>query len=439
VIPSASITSMELEGLTRTVRPPLWAVRTRLLWANRHFLARVTGICCVSSLAIAFLIPKQYKSKASIMPPDQQGSAAMMLAALAHSSSLGALGSIASSLSGGHASTELFMDLLHSGTVSNHLIDRFNLQHAYRKRYRVDAAKHLARITKITENKKSGIITVQVEDTDRERARDLAQGYLDELNKLVTSTSTSAAHRERVFIERRLNAVQGELENAELQLSHFSSNSSAFDLREQTRAMVDAGARLQAELLVEQSSLQSLRQIYGDGNIRVHQAQARITTLQQELGNLKGSQRAPTLPGDEIVADSSAAGSKTELYPSLLELPGLAVSYTDLYRKVKVQEAVYELLTQQYEIAHIEEAKDVPPVNVIDPPGLAEKKSFPPRIVLTLILTLCSFFSASLFVLARSHWSTLDADDHRKEIVSEVLPVLRRRIGSIRFLRRGAA
>ncbi len=439
-MPGASIASIERDEPVRAAKPPRWAVRVRLLWAHRHFLARVTCICCLVSLAIAFLIPKQYKSKTTIMPPDQQGAAAMMLAALAHSTSLGALGSLAGGLSGGHASTELFMDLLYSGTVSDHLIDRFNLQHAYHKRYRMDAAKRLARITKITENKKSGIITIQVEDTDRARARDLTQAYLDELNKLVMSTSTSAAHRERVFIEQRLNAVQVELENAELQLSQFSSKSSAFDLREQTRAMVDAGARLQAELLVEQSSLQSLRQIYGDGNIRVHQAQARIATLQQELGKLKGTPVAPPSGGsDDTVADSGSVSSKTELYPSLLQLPGLAVSYTDLYRKVKVQETVYELLTQQYEIAHIEEAKDVPPVNVIDPPGLAEKKSFPPRILLTLVLTLSSFVGASVFVLVRSYWATLAADDHRKEIVGEVLPVLRRRISSIRLLRRGAA
>lgn len=372
------------------------------------------------------------------MPPDQQGSAAMMLAALAHSSSLGALGSLAGSLTGSHASTELFIDLLHSGTVSDHLVDRFNLQHAYHKRYRTDAAKRLARITTITENKRSGVITIQVEDTDRERARDLTQGYLDELNKLVMLTSTSAAHRERVFIEQRLHAVQGDLENAELQLSHFSSKSSAFDLREQTRAMVDAGARLQAELLVEQSSLQSQKQIYGDGNIRVLQAQARIATLQQELGKLKGTPGAAS-NSDEAVANSDAANGKTELYPPLVQLPGLAVSYTDLYRKVKVQETVYELLTQQYEIAHIEEAKDVPPVNVIDSPGVAEKKSFPPRILLTLLLTFSSFMGASLFVLGRSHWSALASDDPRKEIAGEVLPVLRRRISSFRLFRRGAA
>ncbi len=218
------------------------------------------------------------------------------------------MSSLAGGLPGSHSSAELFIDLLRSGTVSDHLIDRFNLQHVYHKRYRVDAAKHLAHLTKITENKKSGVITIEVEDTDRERARDLAQAYLDELNQLVTRTSTSAAHRERVFIEQRLHQVKASLEDAEMKLSQFSSNTSAIDIKEQTRAMVDAGARVQAELMVEQSGLQSLRQIYGDGNVRVRESEARIASLQAQLAKMTGSS-APLPaadahdPGDELGFD----------------------------------------------------------------------------------------------------------------------------------------
>ena len=436
--PNATFVTMEREAPVEIGSKPRWAVRTHLLWGHRHNLARVTVVSFAVSLAIAFLIPKQYKSTTSIMPPEQQSSGAMMLAALvSHAGSLGALGNLAG-LSGGHASADLFVDLLHSGTVSEHLIDRFNLQHVYRKRYRIDAAKHLARITNITENKKSGIITIQVEDTSRERARDLTQGYLDELNQLVVKTNTSAAHRERMFIEERLRSVQTALQDAELQLSQFSSKSSAFDIREQTRAMVDAGARIEAELLVEQSGLQSLRQIYGDDNIRVRQSQARIANLQRELVSMKGAPATASAgKSSDAGADSTGNRVSTELYPPLRQLPGLAVSYTDLYRRVKVQETVFELLTQQYEMARIEEAKDVPPVNVIDLPGLAEKKSFPPRLLLSLLLTFLSLVVASVLVLARIHWAGLAASDPRKEIAVEIVPVLQRRFRSILAFRRG--
>jgi uncharacterized protein involved in exopolysaccharide biosynthesis len=421
-----------------------WAVRALLLWRHRRRLARVTAISLLISLAISFAIPKRYKSTTSIMPPDQQNTGAMMLAALAGRSgamggSLGGLGSLAGSLLGAHTTTDLFIDLLRSGTVTGELIDRFNLQHVYHKRYRIETAKHLARLTTITEDKKSGVLTIEVEDTNRIRARDLAQGYLDGLNKLVAQTNTSAAHRERVFIEQRLHAVQGDLEDAELQLSQFSSKSSAVDIKEQTRAMVDAGARVQAELLVEQSGLQSLRQIYGDGNVRVRETEARIQSLQGELTTMTGSSaplRAAAAP--DTGTSSEGDDDKGELYPPLRQLPRLAVPYTDLYRRVKVQEAVFELLTQQYEMARIEEAKDVPSVNVIDPPEIAEKKSFPPRLLLTLLLTFLSFASASSLIVMQDRWSKIDARDPRKALAVEVLPVLRRRARAILRLGRGA-
>ena len=437
------LATLEKNEETLIAQQAHWAVRAMLLWKHRRRLARVTAISLLVSLGIAFAIPKRYKSVTSIMPPDQQNSGAMMLAALASHSggagSLGGLGSLASSLFGGHTTTALFINLLRSGTVTGHLIDRFHLQHVYHKRYRIDTAKHLARLTKITEDKKSGVITIEVEDTNPVRARDLAQGYLDELNKLVTQTNTSAAHRERIFIEQRLHAVQANLERAELELSAFSSKSSTIDIKEQTRAMVDAGARVQAELLVEQSGLQSLRQIYGDGNVRVRETEARIASLQHEINQMTGSSAPlnPEVGGGS--APSSASDDKGELYPPLRQLPRLAVPYADLYRRVRVQEAVFELLTQQYEMARIEEVKDVPMVSVIDPPGVPEKKSFPHRLLITLLLTFFSFATASAWILIRNHWSKVDPRDPRKALAAEVMPILRRRSRAIFASRRGAA
>jgi uncharacterized protein involved in exopolysaccharide biosynthesis len=427
-------------GLLAAEQPTHWAIRVSLLWQHRRILARVTAISLVAGLGIAFAIPKQYTSVTTIMPPDQQGSSAMLLAALAgRGSGLGALGSLAGSFLGEHPTTALFIDLLQSGTVSGHLIKRFDLKHVYHKRYNIDTAKHLARVTKITDDKKSGVITIKVEDRDPVRARDLAQGYLDELNGLVTRTSTSAARQERIFIERRLQTVQADLEHAQLELSEFSSKNSTIDIREQTRAMVDAGARVQGELLVEQSGLQSLRQIYGDGNVRVRETEARISALQQDLNKMTGSS-APLIPqtAEEDNA-KSAPEDKGELYPPLRQLPRLAVPYADLYRRVRVQEAVFELLTQQYEIASIDEAKDTPVIKVIDPPGVPEKKSFPPRLLFALLFAFLSFAGTSALILMRERWSNIDPHDPRKLLASEVLPVLRRRFKALYAARRGAA
>jgi capsule polysaccharide export protein KpsE/RkpR len=412
--------------------PADWVSRARLLWQYRHTLARVTAIALVVSLGIAFVIPKRYKSIARIMPPDQQGSGAMLLAALTGRSGglggLGSLGSLAGGLLGGHTNTALYESLLESGTVGGRLIDRFDLQKVYRSRYRFTTAKHLANMTKVTDDKKSGVITIAVQDTDPVRARDLAQAYLDELNNLLTRTSSSSARQERIFIESRLRSVGADLEQAQLALSEFSSKNTTIDLKEQTRGLVDAGARVQGELLVEQSGLQSLRQIYGDGNVRVRETEARIASLQRDLQKMAGTS-APLAEGDAVVGHAwASADDKGELYPPLRQLPRLAVPYANLYRRVRVQETVFELLTQQYEMARIEEAKDVPVVTVIDTPGIPERKFFPPRLLLTLFLTFLAFAATAALIVSREHWRAVDICDARKKLAIEILSVLRRRL-----------
>jgi uncharacterized protein involved in exopolysaccharide biosynthesis len=419
----------EVVKTTAEARPANWVVNSTVVWEHRRLLARAIVISLAAGLLIAFLIPKKYTSTGRIMPPDNGGSGMALLAALTGgrgSTDMGGLGSLAGSLLGMRNSSALFVDLLRSGTVSGDLIERFQLQHAWRKRYKVDAAKYLARHTTITDDKRSGVITVAVEDSDPRRARDLAQGYLEELNKLVTRTSTSSARQERIFIEKRLRGVEADLKQAQVALSEFASTHTTIDLSEQTRAMVDAGARLQAEQIATQAEVDSLKQIYGDTNVRVRAAQARAAEVQRQLTKLGGTAGVGGANGAENEEPSG------ELYPPLRQLPRLAVPYSELYRRVRVQEAVYELLTQEYEVARIQEAKDVPAVSVIDAPGIPEKKSFPPRLLVTAVITVLSIGGTVLFVLFRKRWELVEETDQRKVLARDVAETVRGHIRRVR-------
>lgn len=404
---------------------PNWVVNGNVLWSHRRRLAQVAAISLVLSLAIAFLLPKRYTSTARIMPPSSSTGGTALLAALAgRGTALAGLGSLAGGLLGGGGNTALFIDLLRSGTVSGHLIDRFDLLHVYHSRYRIDAAKHLTRITKIVDDKKSGVITLTVTDSDPVRARDLAQAYLDELNQLVNRTNTSSARQERIFLERRLQGVRADLEKAQHQLGDFSSTNATIDIKEQARATVDAASRLEVQMIAEQSALNSLRQIYGDDNVRVRSAQARIAVLRGEMAKLGGSSEAPLTDGKTAAANSSGS-VENSLYPPLRQLPRLAVPYADLYREVQVQEGVYQLLTQQYELARLQEAKDVPVVSVIDAPGIPEKKSFPPRLLLSLILTAAAVLAFCAALLIRNQWRQVQANDPGKALAIEIVTGVR--------------
>jgi uncharacterized protein involved in exopolysaccharide biosynthesis len=405
---------------------PNWVTNARVLWEHRGRLLRLAGVAIMVNFGLVLLIPKQYESTARIMPPERSGSDTTMLAALAgHALGADMLGSLAASMLGVHNSGALFVDLLRSGSVTGHIIDHFQLVSVFHARYRVDAAKRLARRTQIEQDKKSGVITITVTDTDPERARDIAQAYLDDLNLLVNRTSTSSAHRERLFIERRLETVKRDLDRAQQAMSDFSSTHSTIDIREQTRATVDAAAKLEAELVVTQGELQSLEQIYGNQNVRVRAAEARIANLKHEMGKLGGSSdELPAETGHSSRIDSPDGDSAPIDYPPLRQLPRLAVPYANLYRNVRVQENIFELLTQQYELARIQEAKDIPVISIIDAPGIPEKKSFPPRTLLTLIMTMVVVGASCTWQIFRHHWNNLSDQDPRRVLARDVFATI---------------
>ena len=403
--------------LARPATQANWVVNAALLWAHRRTLVRVVAVALVISGAIAFLMPKQYESTARLMPPDQGGSSSALIAALAGRSLGGLAGfsGLAGSLLGERTSGALFMEFLRSRAVIDRLIDRFNLQQVYHKRYRIDTVKYVTKHTKIVDDKKSGVITLTFTDTDPERAHVIAQAYLEELNHTITTSNVSSARREREFIEKRLVSVHDELQSAQKALSEFSSTNTTLDIKEQTHAMVDVAAKLQGELIVAQSELESLQQIYGAENVRVRAAKARIAGLQQEVTKLNGN--SAEMP-EVATAATSKGGS--DAYPSLRQLPRLAVPYANLYRRVRIQETVYELLSQQYEMARIQEAKDTPVVSVLDAPLVPEKKSFPPRLIVMLVLTFFVFVIASAFIIARNLWAQVSLSDPRKQLANEV-------------------
>jgi capsule polysaccharide export protein KpsE/RkpR len=408
----------QLEPLASTHKQPdqTWVINAALLWSRRGFLARAAVAGLLLSALVVLLLPNQYESTTRIMPPEQtSGSAAMLAALVGRGQASGGLGSLAGGLFGGRSNGALFVDLLRSSTISGHLIDRFQLQHVYGQRYIEDTAKKLGRKTSVTEDAKSGVITIVVEDTERGRARDLAQAYVEELNALVVKVNTSSAKREREFIEQRLQTVGRELQQAQLEMSEFSTKNAAIDIKEQTRAMVDADAKLQGQLVANKSELDSLEQIYGSQNARVRAAEARVAALRRELSR-ESDGSAPS--------SSDQTGDGVLPYPALRQLPALAVPWANLYRRVRIEETVYEMLSAQYETARIEEAKSIPTVSIIDSAGWPEKKSSPHRLILVLVSTLIALAAGSLSLLMQRSWAGIDDADTRKLIGRELTATL---------------
>ena len=389
--------------------PRLFAA-TEVLWDRRRLFLRIAVSALIASTIIVFLIPRKYDATTTIMPPDEMGNSGMMLAALAGKASP-ELASLAGSLVGAKTTGATFVALLGSRSVQDAIVTRFNLQSVYWVRHKEDARKVLSARTSVTEDRKSGVIAITVRDRAPERARDIAQAYVEELNRLIAQVTTSSARRQRIFIEQRLVSVKSGLEDAEKQFSEFASKNTVLDVKEQTKAMVESAANLQGQLIAAQSELQGLEQVYAQNNVRVRAAHARVEELKSQLQKINGSTSA-------LLSDATQS---EQMYPSIRQLPLLGVQWADLYRRMKIQETVYELLTQQYEMARIEEAKEVPTVNIIDPAEIPESKAFPPRVLLVTAMMGIVLTAAVMWVLAFWQFNLLGANDPRKILVMRVV------------------
>jgi hypothetical protein len=169
-------------------------------------------------------------------------------------------------------------------------------------------------------------------------------------------------------------------------------------------------------LIAAQAEVSGLRQIYTSNNVRVRSAEARVNELQSKLNEIGGS-------------DSLGAVKESGMiFPSIRKLPILGVTYADLYLQTKIQQTVFELLTQQYEMAKVQEAKEIPSVKVLDVAVVPTKRSFPPRLLITILGTLLGLAAAVTWIIARTKWDAADAGNPRKVLATEVFMTVRARL-----------
>jgi len=422
------------------------AEQVRLLWRHRRFFFRIGAVGLIVSTLVAFSIPKSYTSTTQLMPPDSQSPSGMaMMAAMA--AKVGGLGGVAGDLLGLKSSGALFIGVLRSQTSQDRLVDQFDLRKVYGTRLVADARTRLDENTSISEDKKSGIITISVTDHSPQRAAALAGAYVDELNALVSDLSTSSAHRERVFLEDRLKVAKLDLDDASSQLAQFSSRNGTLDIQTEGKAMLEAASTLAGQLIAAQSELEGLRQIYTDNNSRVRALNARVVELRKQLHKLSGTQEdgptgnIATTKGANGTAPAGADSSHTQVadasqggklgglpFPTIRNLPLLGAKYADHYRRAKIQETVYELLTEQYELAKVQEAKETPSVKVLDPAKIPERKSYPHRLVIMVLGTFLALTMSVVWVLGSARWEEADPKDPRKVLLHEVADALKTRI-----------
>lgn len=350
-------------------------------WKRNFFLSLVVGI---AALGIAYLIPPTFTARTSFLPPQQQQSTAS--AALA---SLGALGNLASAAGGLRTPADQYASLLSSVTVADRIVDKFKLMDVYEAKLRTDARTQLGLRLRISVGKKDGIIGLEVDDHDPERAAAIANQHVEELRRLTSQLALTEAQQRRAFFESHLKQTRDRLTDAQQALEASGFNQGA--LKTEPKAAAESYARLKAQITAAEVRLQALRQKLADNAPEVQETRAVLATLREQVAQAEAS---------------TGSGERSD--------------YIGKYREFKYQEALFELFSRQYEVARIDESRDGTLIQVIDPATPPERKSKPKRATIAVTATLVSFVLLCVATVLGDRWRRLAADAHSADKISRL-------------------
>jgi uncharacterized protein involved in exopolysaccharide biosynthesis len=349
-----------------------------VLLKRKKLIIGITFGAAVITAIICFIIPRTYQAETAILPPQQSSSTAAQL--LSQLGGTGLAGFVGGAI-GMQTSSDLYIGMLRSRTVLDHIIDRFKLMELYDEEYREDVRKKLEEdIMEATGDKNSGIITVSIEDKDPKRAADMANALVDELKNLTKGLAVTEAAQRRLFFEDQLKDTKTSLIKAEEAMRGFQERTGALQVEEQAKAVIEGIANLRAQIAAKEVEIKVMKTYSTPNNPDLQKAAEALKGLKDELNKLEtkgGSGYDPLMPTGRM--------------------PEVGTEYVRRLRDLKFNETLFELLTKQYELAKLDEARDAAVIQVIDKAVPPEKKAKPKSILIILIAT-CGGFFLSIFV-----------------------------------------
>ena len=311
------------------------------------------------ALGASFLVEPTFTGRSTFLPPQQsQSSAAAVLG------QLGSLAGLSGSATGIKSAADQYVALMESVNVADRILDQFELLKVYELEFRVDARKRLAKNVRIWVGLKDGLITVEVDDNDPQRAADMANAYLSELKRITGELALTEAQQRRAFFQAQLSQTNEALTKAQiaLQASGFSPGA----LKAEPKAAAETYARIRAEVTAAEVRLQTLRRGLADTAPEVQQQLTLLSALRGQVGKVEASSR------------EEDAG------------PG----YVSKYREFKYQEVLFDMFSRQFELARVDEAREGVLIQPVDVALKPERKSRPRRTWVAL-----GGYAAALFIL----------------------------------------
>ncbi len=378
----------------------LWDYLMVLAKWRRMIGLNFIGVCLLVVL-ISLFLPKWYTATTSILPPQGEGGGLSLPSGLATLASLsGGL-----SLPGTATPSDVFAAILKSRSVAERVIRVNGLMKVYKAKDLQEAMRTLHNHSNIDVSPE-GIIRIEVTEKDPSLAARVANSLVEALDGVNREKSTSRAKSARIFIEKRLDSTKAELKRAEEKLRRFQEVHKAISLSDQIKAAIEKAADLRAEKAVLEIKLGVLRQSMGGIHPQVQRLRTQINEYDKQLRKME------------------FGGGEDDFLLPFSQVPSFALELARLARDLKVEEEIFEFLTQQYEQAKIQEKRDTPTVQVLDEAIPPTQKSKPKRTVLVGLAGLLSLFVGVFLAFGLEYMERVSSSEESQKI-SRISSLLR--------------
>jgi uncharacterized protein involved in exopolysaccharide biosynthesis len=351
---------------------------------KKFLFALLLPVMIVSYLAIYFLIDEQFDSSSLLVPTEDTSLGGIS----------GLIGSFNSNLPfdigvGSSPEMNMYNTIIYSRTNLQMIIDNFDLYSVYElspevKNYKQIALKTLASSISAYENEFNAY-EITVRANSPKLSADITNYIVRTLNEKLIELRTQKSKNNRIFLKDRVTEIRESLKNSEDSLMIYQEKSGMLEPVEQFKGIVNAYTTLETELITRQIERSILIQLRGENSPQVNNITLEVEEYERKIREIKNT------------------GSPEGMIPALDVLPEKGINYFRLLREVEINSKILEFVLPLYEQAKIEEKKDIPTLQVIDYAIPPEKKSFPPRTIITLVITFGVFIITLFFILIREN------------------------------------
>jgi len=354
-----------------------------ILVKERRIIIVSTIAALLISAIVSLILPKWYKARATILPPESGTSQTDVVGLMRFAGYQPALLPTVTSPS------EIYTAILGSSRVTNAVIDSLDLMTEYATQSRLNVLDRVIKHVEVGVTRES-LVMVEYEDRDRERSARVANAFVSELDRFNREMRVTSARRVREFIEHRILQAEMDLEVAEVGLKEFKQGSGVVFVSEQAKASIETAAELYGRIVELEVSRERLRQFATDRSPEIMDIKSQIRALERNLAQMGYA----TGEHDET--------AKNKLFPSFSNAPEIEMRLAGLMREVEIKRSVYRVLSEQYEEAKIQEMRDTPTLHVLDwaEPPLVRSK--PRRKIMVGVSGVFALLLSSFVVICRN-------------------------------------